>query len=251
MTTHIQGFIFVHGINQSQDDLKQMQGWVEWALKKNGLIDRFVHDGVTHVWCAQWRSLGDFMQDLLDLGTHKVRRDLAVADIQQMIKNAWATLQEAAKKIPDAKCSLLVVPHSMGQPLTIASLHGLQEDGKFPVPTSVLSIGGPLGNNDPVVQKYMMSALDGEPWVKMVSPSKPEAIHEWIDVWNPLDPVCHAPILGSSAYPGSQHLMFKVPGQPPIVFPGVNAIAKYHSAYFQHPEIYQVAEDMLDRLTTV
>ncbi len=240
----LQGFVFVHGINQSQDDLRKMDRRITELLQRHDLIQRFQHKTKTYVWTAKWRSLGNFLGDLEDLYRHRVRCDEAVIDVQHTIKEAWALLAEDAKTA-GLEPSLLVWGHSMGQPISLAALYGLQP---FPMPTSLLTIGGPAANCDPVVDKYLRAGMDGEPWVKSFCPEKPKALKEWIDVFNPLDPVCHAPIFGSKEYPGSQHVVFKVPGQLPVALPFENTIVKYHSAYFDYPEIYQIATEMLDRL---
>lgn len=269
---HIQGFVFVHGINQTQADLDGMQDWVEGLLRANGLLDRLTFTdqrrGTTQkmVWCGKWRSLGNFMADIVDLATHKVRRDQAVSDIQTVIQLAWAALGEAADtfgfRTGITTTNLVVCGHSMGQPLALAALHGLSlmdspqrrrgnQAAIYPVPTSFLSAGGPMGNSDPVVDGYLLRGLDGSPWIKTLAPTKPAAIHEWVDMWNPLDPIASDPIFGSHQYPGSTHQMFKVPGQPQLPRPFENVISEYHSAYFQHPEIYQTAGRMLDGLISM
>lgn len=269
---HIQGFVFVHGINQTQEDLDGMQQKIEGFLKTNGMLDRFIHDGKKLVWCAKWRSLGNFMEDVIDLATYKVRREQAVVDIQAVIELAWNEIDNEVRKLMFktglTTKSLLVCAHSMGQPLAVAAINGMQRlvtekdifsDSKprklgdmfCTIPTSLLSIGGPMGNSDPVVDGYLTRGLDGSPWVKLLAPQKPAALDEWIDVWNPLDPVSCAPLLGSHQYPGSTHQMFKVPGQLPIAMPFENTIAKYHSAYFQYPDIYKTAASILDRMSTL
>ena len=255
MTKTTRGIVFVHGINQDQKALVGMQGWVEGQLLRYGVLDQFINpaDRSKNVWCGKWRSLGTFMGDLEDLFRHKARRDEAVADISAVIQQAWDSLN---KQAAGQKCGLLVLGHSMGQPLALAALHGLQHQVPmvqpvkmaYPMPTSFLSVGGPLGNDDPIFRQYLSHGIDGSAWVRSFCPRKPEALKEWTDMFNPLDPVAQDMLVGSSAYPGSNHMMFKVPGQPPIAKPFSNPIADYHSAYFQHPEIYRLVTQMLDDL---
>jgi hypothetical protein len=243
------GIVFVHGINQSEADLEGMQARIEAHLQRFGALEQFRNEDQTlNVWCAKWRSLGDFVADLIDLFRYPVRRDQAFSDIQTTIRSAWSSLQGRAER-----SSLLVMAHSMGQPLAVAALHGLQgavpgASPSFPVPTSLLSMGGPLGNDDPVVQEYLSRGLNGKPWVRLFCPRKPEALTDWKDMFNPLDPVCHSPLLGSSTYPGSEHIVFRVPDQPDLPRPLTNGISEYHSAYFEYQNTYSLVNQMLDGL---
>lgn len=249
--TSKQGFVFVHGINQTPAELDGMQERIEGLLHRNGLQDRFSDATGKRVWVAKWRSLGTFIGDLEDLSVFRVRRCAAVMDIAHVIQHAWATLQDGIDETntkPEDQPRLLVCAHSMGQPLGLAALsdlevgRALEKQYGFPVRTSFLSVGGPLGNNDPVAKEYF------DLWGSLIPKEKPDAIHEWIDVWNPLDPICHGPLMGSWAYKGSQHVVFKTPGQPNFPSPFVNNIAKYHSAYFDHPDIFNIAAKMLDNM---
>jgi hypothetical protein len=252
MTTSTQGIVFIHGINQDEKALVGMQDWVEDRLSRFSLIDQFYnHDGSLNVWCAKWRSLGNFVHDLEDLFRHRVRREQAVQDIQKVIRSAWDTLGASQQE----KRGLLVLAHSMGQPLAVAALHGLQgqptdnqPQTTYPVPTSLLSVGGPLGNDNPVFRRYLSYGADGSEWVRAFCPRKPTALKSWVDVFNPLDPVCHDLVVGSSTYPGANHVVFKVPNQPHLPMPFSNPIADYHSAYFRYPEVYRLAAQMLEEL---
>lgn len=247
MSTDVLGFVWIHGINQSESDLRDMQDWILRHLRQFGLLDRFCQtDGTPMVWCAQWRSLGSFLGDLEDLSRHRTRREEATLDIQNTIRQAWTTLE--TYRYGTARTALLVCAHSMGQPLGLMALHGLQKDSTYPVRTSLLSVGGPLGNQDPVVRRFLHTGVDGSYWVRHLVPQKPTALFEWTDVWNPLDPVCCAPVLGYSAYPGACGTMFKVMGQPPILNPLERNVTKYHGMYFEYDEIWHEANAMLTRL---
>jgi len=247
---HVHGFVFVHGIN-FQGTAQELQDHMTKLLADNDLLRRFQHPDtcMNLVWTAHWRSLGDFMGDLEDLNRHTLRRQQAVTDIKRAIETSWAYLKLTcpADTIPH----LLVCAHSMGQPLAVQALHELDaSEEPYPMSTSLLSVGGPLGNQSPVVKRYLESGLDGTPWVRSLVTSKPESLTEWYDVWNPIDPVCCSPILGYHAYKGATSRMFKVKGQPPIISPFrvVASMSKYHSAYFDHRELYWLAESMLDHL---
>lgn len=244
----LNGVVFVHGISTSRAERKAWYPTILNKLVELGMDDYIIKDGKAHLHIAEWRSLGDFAGDLEDLFRWKVRRDDAVDDVADTIYRAWGDLTDA---VGPNKSGLVVMAHSMGQPISIMALKNITKYSlePFPVTTSLLTIGGPLRNNNPVFDKYLSVGMGKKensglltPWVKALVPSKPVQIKEWVDVYNVHDRICHDQFLGSKAYPGSSEVMFNYPGTPSPFDP-----VGEHSSYFKTRECYDILKKMFDK----
>lgn len=241
-----QGLVFVHGINQSADDLAGMDDRVHDTLARWRVASLFG----PRVQSAKWRSTGDFRHDLEVLSRFTALREWAVRDVAAKIVGAIDQLDDGARVAgDDVGPSLVVVAHSMGQVLAVLALDQLGRAGRLVMPVGLVTYGGPLGNASPVFDRYLRVGVDGIAWGKTVVPDRPDHVACWVDVFNPLDPVCHDPLLGSNQYPGSQHEVFRVPGQPDFLLPfeAMRAM-QYHGSYFDHESAGKPVADVAARL---
>lgn len=224
------GFVFVHGINQSPDDYHSMQQVADTLASRASIP-------FAHVWVGMWKSLGGFMADLAGLSTNLKMRTDAVSDVKTVIQHAWNTLQGTDDP------HLLVCGHSMGQVVALMALDDLGCGRAFPVKTSLLTLGGPVGNANPVVRAYFVRDVMWRPWGLV--PSKPAGVSRWVDMYNPLDPVCHDPVCGSTKPGGSDHVVFRVPGQHPLPIPNpFKLIEEFHGKYLEAPEVQEKVAEM-------
>jgi hypothetical protein len=240
-----QGLVFVHGINQSAGDLAGMDEHVHDTLARWRVAPLF-----TNVWPAKWRSTGNFEHDLEVLSRFSSLRDWAVRDVASKIQQAVDQLDRDARESGDDQGpSLVVVGHSMGQVLACLALDQLGQAGLLTMPVGLVTYGGPLGNANPLYDRYLRVGVDGIAWGKTVMPERPAGVACWVDVFNPLDPICHDPILGSRQYPGSQHEVFRAPDQPDFLLPFQVAEAmRYHGRYFDHESAGRPVEQVASRI---
>lgn len=239
------GIIFVHGINNGPNERPDIKPRLEAALHRFGVRNLF-----TLISVAEWRSKGDFALDLLDLCSplQDVRRNEAVRDVALQI---GAVIEELCKRATDAEPPdtvfprLLVVGHSMGQVISRMALEELAKRWKdrrrAPIPISLLTLGGPIGNPDMAVQK-------GLHWVpESCKMNVPPAWHlvEWRDGINREDPIPCLPVFGTHHnIPGTLTFEAPAPGHPT---PG-NPLAE-HGSYFVTPHAFEHVNAMVDVLT--
>ncbi len=216
-------FCFVHGINSGPKERAGMLDRLTAQLKTHGLLEEF-----SSVHVAQWRSLGNFMADLYDLKIHQVRWDEAVEDVRTAMHLAL---------ISDER--MLVVAHSMGQPLTVAALIKMTEHTTGPAPwgpapwerASLLSLGGPMGN--PIARPYFQH-MPQHAWGVPIP-----HLTAWEDVYNLDDGVNGGRLY--EKFRAAQSHQLDVPGWSP------NPLAE-HSAYFQAPLTYALIQALAEQL---
>lgn len=162
------GIVFVHGISNGREAREGMRERFCTHLRNFNVPfeDQYVS-------AAIWRSSGRFDYDLDILYRVDGLRMDAIDDVAQGIM----TMHD---KLP-ANGRLLIVPHSMGQVLAYCAADMLSESGQLTKPYSMLSLGGPLGNTNPVYRSYLSFARRRGPLTKAV---------EWYDVYNTDDPIC-------------------------------------------------------------
>lgn len=219
--------VFVHGINSGPAEREAMPARVEAFLSDAGVRDLF-----GRVQVAAWRSLGDFVGDLEDLGRHVVRREEAVSDVSKAISDAC--FREASAGAYDGRRhSAVVVGHSMGQPLAACALRELAKGRPHPVPVRLLTLGGPLGNG--LVRAYF-HWVDQNLWG---SPARETlGVECWNDVWNPDDPVCGGPFY--RAFLAAQPHRLDLPGHPDPLH-----LFAEHGSYFTAPLVFDVLRSMV------
>lgn len=161
------GLLFVHGISNGRSAREGMRDRFKLCLKEFNVpfTDQYVD-------AAIWRSSGRFDYDLDILYRVDGLREDAIDDV------ATAVMRLHDKLPPNGR--LLVVGHSMGQVLGYCALDMLKDTGKLVKPFSYLSLGGPLGNTNPIYKSYLAFARRRGPLRGL----------EWVDVWNPDDPIC-------------------------------------------------------------
>lgn len=227
--------IFVHGINSSRSERAAMPD------RLTALLDKFgVTPLIDAVAVATWRSLGDFMGDLVDLKTHHVRWQDAVDDVVDDIREAMefvaenavlapppGTLSGAASGTPPGATSsdrdVVFVGHSMGQPLLISALDAIVKAGTPPWRQArILTLGGPMGN---LMARPYFVHMNQDLWQH-----SPGGL-VWHDYYNPEDPVCGGPTYRHFDAATSHRLDF--PGHPTPLEP-----FKEHSSYFDASDVY-------------
>lgn len=223
--------IFVHGINSSRAERAAMPD------KLTELLDKFnVTPIVDVVAVATWRSLGDFMGDLVDLKTHRVRWDDAVEDVVDCVHETIEALDEDAlfnKTKFDRR--ILFVGHSMGQPLLISALDRIVKGGKVPWEQArVLTLGGPMGN--PMARPYFLH-MDKNLW------SRSPGGLIWHDYYNPEDPVCGG--LAYRHFDSAFTHRLDFPGHPTPFNP-----FSEHSSYFDASEVYALMMALAESMKT-
>lgn len=205
------GFVFVHGINNSPEERRQMVWKVKDFLAKAGLAFDITRVG-------EWRSLGSWLMDLEDLGLRQQRREEAVDDVATAIDQArWAVKSG----------TLVVMGHSMGQVLAAKALKRLEHTGRaLPVSVKFISAGGPMGNTSPAFRKYLDWAVS------------PSSFIPWWDVWQMDDPVCCdfiAETFGQRGY--LRPFEHVVPLQLDGCMPDPTRPLDQHGSYFTDPKV--------------
>lgn len=169
------GLVFVHGISNGREVREKLHGWFRFYLERNGI--KLAMTGP-----AIWRSSGRFDYDLDILYRVDGLREDAIDDVATAIWAHSVNMRDFGD--PDEPRNLVVVGHSMGQVLAYLAIHRLQEQKKLLVPTKLLTLGGPMGNTNPIYKSYLAFARKGPPRHPDGTPM------EWNDVWNPDDPIC-------------------------------------------------------------
>lgn len=202
---------FVHGINHSPSERAVLGLKVRELVRSTKLDDVF-----RNVHVGAWRSLGSWAFDLEDLLVRPQRREEAVNDVcNSLVRSAWGLKSGR----------LVAVGHSMGQPLLVNALRRATAENLLPPKVSIrlVTVGGPIGNTNPVSTGYMKWAHRGELGIP------------WTDVWNAEDPICcdlilHSISNGYRPPEGSRPFRVVAPGTPTPWDP-----TKEHSAYFELP----------------
>lgn len=207
---------FVHGINNGPKEREQIVIELPKLFQRNG-VEKPIH-------VCQWRSLGNFVEDLTDLELHEVRRHEAVEDVKQGIIDLIDWGQPT---------SLLVIAHSMGQVLASLALTEISID----IPISFLSLGGPLGNS--LYSKGLYWAHNHYDMKNL----------EWNDIWCELDPITN---MGKTY---DQQLLFnstksiKHPVPPDEWIKIIrDTPLRAHHIYFEYDFMFKVANEMIKTL---
>lgn len=225
--------VFVHGINNSARERAQLRARLVQHLDRFGALDLFGGGGggeEPRVGVAKWRSLGDFVGDLVDLRQHPVRWEEAVEDVRgEMVESLHLFKADA----------VLFVGHSMGQPLLVEALHRLVHEPLTWKPwqrAALLTMGGPMGNG---FARPYFERMDAGLWT--APPRESLGVAEWTDLWNPEDPVCGGPTY--RAFLAAQAQRLDYPGHPTPFSPMAE-----HGSYFESAETYARVRAMVERL---
>jgi hypothetical protein len=151
-----------------------MEKFFQWHLRKY----QVPHDPLL-ARAITWRSSGNFMFDIDNLYRQPGLRDDAIEDIADGIEQIVKDLKQKSDKP-----GLVITGHSMGQVLSYLGAHRAVERGTLDIPFKMLTLGGPLGNTNPVYQQFLTFAQKG-PLVDHKGKSV-----DWTDVWNPDDIIC-------------------------------------------------------------
>lgn len=205
-------FVFVHGINTGPHEREGLQAKMETALARFGVINCF--SGVS---IAKWNSVGNFLLDIATLPHH--------------INDALSSVM-AAFLAPDAP--LVVVAHSMGQPLAVGALQRLQESGQGRR-GAMLTLGGPMGNG--IDRPYLDQWLPWYVWSK--PPTETMGMVKWFDVWNADDPINGGNLY--RAFTAATPYRLDVPGTPMLPL-------DEHSSYLSSQFVYSLAKGLAVRV---
>jgi hypothetical protein len=215
--------LFVHGISASKEDRSQMTARVIEYARKYDVQSLFMNGNIPLIKAMCWRSLGNFMKDLEDLKIHGQRWNEAVEDISEQLSEYMIQKYDEGDKI-------VLVGHSMGQPILVSALELLQKSGVTWVNESnIVTIGGPMGN--PMVRIYFMQ-MNQRLWADTLR------VKNWYDIWNPEDPIC-----GGSFYErflAAKDIKINFPGHPTPFSP-----MKEHSSYFDSKDFYDTIRHLV------
>lgn len=206
--------VFVHGINTGPEERNNLQAKMEAALHHFG-----VHTCFSGVSVAKWRSVGNFVGDLAKIPF----------EVDEAISDVMAGLMEPGD-VP-----IVVVGHSMGQPLAVAALNRLMSNGKTRN-GALLTVGGPMG--DLFARPYFIW-LPWFLWAK--EPIHTMGMRQWHDVWNAEDPIPGGPAY--KAFPAAKPHKLEVPGHPSVLTP----LAE-HGSYFGAGMTYSLIRGMAESL---
>ena len=247
-----------------------MRGRVQDMLKQFDITPRVIEEA--DATAAVWRSSGDFAADLDLLSRLPSLREDAIADVADQIEQHAADLEkssvlDALGSIPAIKPALLVMGHSFGQVFSYLALRKLVDEKRINIPFSLLTLGGPLGNPNPIFRSYLKFARKGQ--LKQADGS----LAIWRDLYNPEDGVCSnnlsphvmmgllpamhsnamSVLVGSlDAFGGHSldlHVNFENAQSVQFDYPGhaLQPLAE-HSSYFQSPLLYRAIEEMINQL---
>lgn len=231
------GLTFVHGISNGPSDRLGMRDRVLTFLSHGNASEIFKKPENTdrYVWVAQWESVGDFFMDLAVL-TKADWRNKAIQDISNRIFESEQQLLKDCQS-DEPRPLHIVLMHSMGQPLGISALAGISKSTGLKLDTIVISIGGPLGNKNPIFKDYLSWCFRPT----LFGQKMPKEIKQWIDVANHDDPICCDPAI--------EHLTPKCGYQKPkgvtscIESPGklnLHDPMQEHSSYFTSEKLFDL-----------
>jgi hypothetical protein len=211
--------VFVHGINVGPDERAGLVDWLERRATTFGVRDAF---GVIHA--ARWPSRGSFMIDLAELGAHGTTRAAAVGSIVRDLSPIFY-----------GGGPVLVVAHSMGQPLAVAALTftAKRDHGRV----ALLTVGGPMGC---VAFRPYFNWLPSEVWI--APPQDRLGLREWVDVHSHDDPING----GAEFYrpsPAWRAVEMNAPARFNPLMP-----LREHGAYFDLARFWALAAEMAARL---
>lgn len=211
--------VFVHGINVGPDERAGLVDWLERCATAFGVRDAF---GAIHAAC--WPSRGVFTWDFLELGGQGTTRKEAVGAIVRDLSPIFYT------GVP-----VLVVAHSMGQPLSVAALTftAKRDHGRV----ALLTVGGPMGN---VFSRAYFNWLPSEVWI--APPQERLGLREWVDVHSPDDPINGRAEFYRPA-PAWRAVEMNAPARFNPLMP-----LREHGAYFDMARFWALAAEMAGRL---
>jgi len=257
------GVVFVHGISTGRATRATIRPRMLRLLEKHAIVPRLVEE--RYVNAALWRSSGDFAADLDIIARLPGLRDDAISDVADSIEQLAGSLEHAGLSGGDAlPPTMLVMGHSFGQVFGYMALRKLVDERRISIPFSFLSLGGPLGNPNPIFRQYLNFARKG-PLKRMDG-----SLAAWSDMYNEDDAVCSnnlsphvlmslLPAMHSNAltmligavnqlgghsldlhsnFENAQSVKFDFPGHP------VMPLAE-HSSYFESHELYDLAGQMI------
>lgn len=216
----------VHGINSGPAERAKMGARLVSYLTQAG-VDPGTFSTIA---VAEWRSLGSFMGDLIDLKEHPVRWMEAVSDVEAEIHRTLLSDER-----------ILVVAHSMGQPIAVSALAAMSKTAADMGIESLwercelITLGGPMGN--PWARPYF-AMMDQSLWATTIP-----SVSRWDDLHHPGDPICGA-FTYEAFRAATAHSVADTKGTPVI-----EGVSEEHAMYFACPAVFAAVSAAAGRLS--